>query len=236
MSVSILEGVDVSFNKSVKVLSNINLAVRRGEVLIVIGPSGVGKTTLLKTMVGLISPSAGRVQRDVNLTLGMVFQKNALFDSLTVFENLAFSLRETSTLNELEVKERVENILKEVELSHVLNLFPGEISGGMQKRLAIARTLVLNPLFILYDDPTAGLDPVTGKVILEVILRSKNKFNSTVVIVTNDMKWAFRVGTQIALLMEGRLINLGSPKEAKEYPDSRVQKFLRGEGDFLDVS
>jgi len=230
MSVIILEGVNVSFNKS-ELLRNINLAVRRDETLVVLGSSGVGKSVFLKVLAGLIIPNSGRVGIDPAMRLGMVFQKNALFDSISVGENLAFPLREASSLNEREIQERVTEALRDVELGHARDLFPNEISGGMQKRLGIARALILRPEIILYDDPTAGLDPITSKIIIDLILRLKKEFGTTVVAVTNDMNRAYQMGDRLAILLDGELIVMGTPEETKGFADVRVQKFIRGEED-----
>ncbi len=228
MSVIILEGVNVSFNKNEPVLSNINLAVRRGEALVILGSSGAGKSVFLKTLAGLVVPSSGRVQIEPSCRLGMVFQKNALFDSLSVSENLAFPLRESSSLNENEIQDRVHDALKEVELDQAKDRLPHEISGGMQKRLGIARALILRPEIILYDDPTAGLDPITSKIIVELILRLKKEFKTTIVAVTNDMNRAYQMGDRISMIMEGSLVVMGTPEETRNFPDIRVQNFIQG--------
>jgi phospholipid/cholesterol/gamma-HCH transport system ATP-binding protein len=230
MSVIVLEGVNVSFNKNEPLLSNVNLAVRRGETLVILGSSGAGKSVFLKTVAGLILPNSGRVQIEPGLNLGMVFQKNALFDSLSVGENLAFPLRESSSLNEKEIQDRVLEGLKNVELGHAKDLLPHEMSGGMQKRLGIARALVLRPEIILYDDPTAGLDPITSKIIIELILRLKKEFGTTVIAVTNDMNRAYQMGDRISMIINGSLVVMGSPEETKNFSDARVQNFIRGEG------
>lgn len=224
------------------VLKDISLEVSRGEKLVLMGPSGHGKTTLLKTMSGLITPRNGKVfingqdwstlgdkERFETLKkLGMLFQKNALFDSLTCGENIAFPLRETTDLSEEEIQTKVDVFLEAVGISHAKPLFPDEISGGMQKRLGIARALALNPEIIFYDDPTAGLDPITSRKIIELILNLQKKNNSTVVAITNDIHRAFQLADRLALVVNQELVITGSPEQTRTHPDPRVQQFIRG--------
>lgn len=225
-----------------RVLRDISLEVPRGEKLVLMGPSGHGKTTLLKTMSGLITPRNGKVfingydwstlsdkERFETLKkLGMLFQKNALFDSLTCGENIAFPLRETTDLSEEEIQTKVDVFLEAVGISHAKPLFPDEISGGMQKRLGIARALALNPEIIFYDDPTAGLDPITSRKIIELILNLQKKNNSTVVAITNDIHRAFQLADRLALVVNQELVITGNPEQTRAHPDPRVQQFIRG--------
>lgn len=224
------------------VLVGVNLQIRSGECLVLVGPSGEGKTVLLKLLAGLINPQAGEVlikslnwktlrgtQRlDVLKDVGMLFQKNALFDSLTCGENIAFPLRETTDLAESAIQEKVEHFLEAVGLSHARLLYPDEISGGMQKRLGIARALALRPGIIFYDDPTAGLDPITSRKIIELILRLRTENKSTVVAITNDMNRAYQMADRIAMVVGGQVLVTGSPQETKAHPDPRVQQFIHG--------
>ncbi len=183
MAIIQLKNVTVMFSEQGQdhiVLENINLDIQKGECLVLVGPSGQGKTTLLKVLATLITPQNGDVlfEQKKILTLskknqtmalkkmGMLFQKNALFDSVTCGENIAFPLRETTALSEDEIQKKVDHFLEAVGISHAKNLFPDEISGGMQKRLGIARALALDPEIIFYDDPTAGLDPITSRKIV----------------------------------------------------------------------
>jgi phospholipid/cholesterol/gamma-HCH transport system ATP-binding protein len=198
-----LENVCISFAGE-PLLRGVNLSIAVGEVLVLIGPSGAGKSTLMKVMSGLIPPTSGSVrvqgkelhalrreERDLVMRqMGMLFQKNALFDSLTVFDNVAFPLREVTCLNETEVAETVHYYLESVGLSSSKDLFPDEISGGMQKRLGIARALALRPKLVFYDDPTAGLDPITSRRIVQLILSLQKTDGATVVAITNDMNRA----------------------------------------------
>lgn len=206
------------------------------------GPSGQGKTTLLKTMAGLITPRNGKVfirghdwatlganeRFEVLNKLGMLFQKNALFDSLTCGENIAFPLRETTELSEAEIMAKVDTYLEAVGLSHAKNLYPDEISGGMQKRLGIARALALSPEVVFYDDPTAGLDPITARKIIDLILDLQRKNKSTVVAITNDVNRAYQLADRIALVANQRVVLTGSPEETKRHPDPGVQQFIKG--------
>jgi phospholipid/cholesterol/gamma-HCH transport system ATP-binding protein len=160
--------------------------------------------------------------------MGMLFQKNALFDSLTVEENIAFPLREGSRASEAEIRETVGYFLEAVGIAHARALFPDEISGGMQKRLGIARALALKPEIVLYDDPTAGLDPVTSRKIAALIGELRAQSRSTIVAVTNDMARAYQLGDRVAMAVHGELVVTGTRAETEACPDPRVQQFIRG--------
>ena len=241
MNMISLQDITIAF-ESQEVLKNISVDVRSGEALVLVGPSGQGKTTLLKTMSGLITPRNGKIfiEQQEWLTLsnkqklpllkkmGILFQKNALFDSLTCSENIAFPLRETTTLSDWEIQKKAEYFLDAVGIPHARDLFPDEISGGMQKRLGIARALALDPQIIFYDDPTAGLDPITSKRIIELIIDLKKKNNSTVVAITNDMNRAYQLADRIAMVVDKSLLITGTPEQTKNHKDPRVHQFIRG--------
>ncbi len=227
------------------ILKEINVHILSGESFVIVGPSGLGKTLLLKMIAGLLSPSSGEIhiggenlltsrgkkREKIIRKMGMLFQKNALFDSLTVSENLAFAMREVGDMNSQEIDFAIQKYLTDVGLIDSRELFPDEISGGMQKRLGIARALVLLPKILLFDDPTAGLDPITSRKIIDLILRVKRENSSTIVAITNDMHRAFQMADRIGLVVDQSLIVTGSVGETKAHQDPRVQQFIHG---FLD--
>lgn len=241
MSKISLKNVSVSFAEQLA-LKDIELEILAGDSLAVIGPSGHGKTTLLKTLAGLITPCKGEVlfeQRNVATLsnkergeflkkVGMLFQKNALFDSLTCLNNIVFPLRESLQLSPTEVHHRAQDYLLAVGLENVEELFPDELSGGMQKRLGIARALALEPQIVFYDDPTAGLDPITSKKIINLILDLKRKKGSTIITITNDMNRAYQIADKICMLYHGQIIFLGTPQEIQKETDPRVKQFIQG--------
>ena len=236
-----LAGVQVSF-EDLNVLRSVDVSLKEGDSLVLIGPSGSGKSVLLKTMAGLIAPASGSVKvagHDLSTLrggertallrrMGMLFQKNALFDSLTVAENVAFPMRETTEKSDKEIREIVEHYLDAVDIIHAKDLFPDEISGGMQKRLGIARSLALSPEIIFYDDPTAGLDPITSRRIIQLILKLKHELNSTIVTITNEMSRAYQLAGSIAMVVDTELIHTGSKEQTESYNDERVQQFIQG--------
>lgn len=237
-----LKKVSVCFDDQ-NVLQNAALAIHPGEAFGLIGPSGQGKTLILKLIAGLVEPTSGDVliegktwqQRAENekqallKKMGMLFQKNALFDSLTCLENIGFALRENTQKTENEIIAIGEHYLEAVGISHARNLYPDEISGGMQKRLGIARALALDPKIILYDDPTAGLDPITSRKIIELIANLKEKNKSTIVVVSNDMNRTYQIADQIGMVYDTSLILTGSVEETKKNTHPAVQQFIKGE-------
>ena len=236
-----LHDVSISFDAQ-PILKSVNLTMEKGDSLVVIGPSGSGKSVLLKVMAGLIRPTKGRVtiegtelltlrgaeKKRLLQRMGMLFQKNALFDSLSVFENVAFPLRESTEKSESEIKERVEHFLEAVGILHAKDLFPDEISGGMQKRLGIARSLALSPEIIFYDDPTAGLDPITSRKIIQLILQLKEEHGSTIITVTNEMNRAYQLAGDIGMVVDQEFIRMGGREATESFRDPRVQQFIKG--------
>ncbi|MCS6837733.1 MAG: ATP-binding cassette domain-containing protein [Bdellovibrionaceae bacterium] len=226
------------------IFQNINLSLYPNERVVMMGPSGHGKTTLLKILAGLLRPTLGTVshfdhghfydlpaqnQRQIQRQIGLLFQKNALFDSLTALENITFALEESGEcLSPEEAKSRAAHELDLVGLAHAGHLLPANMSGGMQKRLGIARAQALKPKILFYDDPTAGLDPITSRHIVDLIIRLQQERASTVLIVTNDLHRAWQVGQRVLFLYRGSLLELGSPEDALNNPDPVVRQFLSG--------
>ena len=236
-----LENITVAFgNKTV--LNDISLQMSKGEIMVIIGPSGSGKSTLLRLIIGLLKPTSGKVwvfDRDVTAMgedelnvlrqhMGMVFQYSALFDSMTVGENVAFGLRQHTTLAENEILSIVRRKLRMVGLWGQENTMPSELSGGMKKRVSLARAIALNPDIVLYDEPTAGLDPVKSSTIDRLIRSTRRIIGATSVVVTHDMNSAFSVADRIAMIYEGRIIEMGTVDEFKQSSNPKVQQFIHG--------
>lgn len=213
--------------KGTPLFRNLSLSILAGESLALMGPSGSGKSTLLRLIAGLDAPTRGTVTVETK-NVGMLFQKNALFDSMSVVENLLFPLKENKGLVGRPARVRAEDALEAVGLSAARDLYPDEISGGMQKRLGIARALIVEPELILYDEPTAGLDPVTSRTIAQLILDLKKQSGSTVVTVTNDVQRALQLGSRICMLALGRWIEGGSPDQVRASRDPSIRQFTRG--------
>ncbi len=224
------------------VLNGLSLTVGDGETLVIIGYSGTGKSVALKHIVGLLHPDAGDVivdgravstlDRDgltaLRQGIGYVFQFAALFDSMTVAENLALGLRRRRDLSDEEIEDRVREALALVDLTGTEEQLPAELSGGMRKRVGIARAIALRPRYILYDEPTTGLDPVTAAVIDRLMVRTREHLNVTGVVVTHDMRSAYTVGDRIAMLYEGRIRQVGTVAEIQETEDPVVRQFIEG--------
>jgi len=231
-----------------KVLNGFTLQVNEGETTVIIGFSGSGKSVAIKHIVGLLEPDAGTVfvdgqevptlaRRDLYLLrskIGYVFQFAALFDSLTIGENVAMGLRKQSDLRAAEIEQRVDEALRLVDLPNVQERFPAELSGGMRKRVGIARAIALRPKYILYDEPTTGLDPVTSAVIDQLMIRMRDALGVTSIVITHDMRSAYTVGTRIAMLYEGRVRQVGSVEEIQHTTDPVVRQFIEGRAT-LDV-
>ena len=227
-----------------KVLRGVDLAVGRGETVVVLGGSGSGKSVLLRHAVGLFRPDAGEVYVDgveiskldeedlleTRKKVGMLFQSGALFDSMTVRENVSFALDEHTDWNDERISARVDEVLQLVELAGVLDLMPSDLSGGMRKRVALARAIALAPAAILYDEPTTGLDPITANTINRLIRSLQKRLGVTSIVVTHDIHSAFTVGDHIAFLHEGRILFHGTAAEAKTAPEPLLLNFLQGGG------
>jgi phospholipid/cholesterol/gamma-HCH transport system ATP-binding protein len=227
-----------------RVLRGVNLDVLRGETVVVLGGSGSGKSVLLRHAVGLVRPDAGQViVEDVEISkldedelqetrkkVGMLFQSGALFDSMTVGENVSFSLLEHTDWDPAKVADRVLEVLRLVELDGVLELMPSDLSGGMRKRVALARAIALAPAAILYDEPTTGLDPITSNTINHLIRSLQKRLGVTSVVVTHDIHSAFTVGDRIAFLHEGRILFHGTTAEARTAREPLLKNFLEGGG------
>lgn len=241
-----LEGVRKSFGPKV-VLDGVSLEVRDGETLAVIGASGTGKSVLLKTIVGLLVPDAGTVEVDGRVVaslsrealyalrrdVGYVFQFAALFDSMSVADNVAMGLRRIPELDEAEISRRVESSLALVEMEGYGSHMPGELSGGQRKRVGLARAIATRPRYLLYDEPTTGLDPVTTAVIDSLILKMANELRVTSMVVTHDMKSAYHVADRIAMLFRGRIRAVGTPEEIQRAGDPVVRGFIEGRPDLV---
>ena len=237
----ILEGLSKSFN-GVKVLDNLNIEFGDKQITVVIGRSGGGKSVMLKHIIGLMKPDSGKVLiggidinalkkkelNEIRKKFGMVFQDGALLDSLTVFENTAFPLRRHLKLSEKEIKDRVFSVLEDVGLKGQDKKMPSEISGGMRKRVGVARALILNPEIMLFDEPTTGLDSVMSDVINNLIISMHNKFKFTGIIISHDISGAFKTGDIIAMLYDGRIIESGTPEEFKNSANPVVKQFITG--------
>jgi phospholipid/cholesterol/gamma-HCH transport system ATP-binding protein len=209
------------------VFRGLELAVREGESVALVGPSGSGKSVLLKVIAGLIAADEGGA-RVASPDVGMLFQKNALFDSFTVEENLLFPLKERRGIVGAEAKQLAARFLHAVGLAGNERLFPDEISGGMQKRLGIARALIVEPQVILYDEPTAGLDPITSKKIADLIRELRAQRGSTLLTVTNDMQRAYQIGDRVCLLAQGALVDGGTPEQVQGSRDPAIRQFIYG--------
>ena len=224
------------------VLADVSLRVETGESVVIIGRSGGGKSVLLKHLVGLLSPDDGEVLIDgedlcalnerellrVRRKFGMLFQGAALFDSLTVAENVSFALRREGKLTAGEIQRKVAQVLEMVELSGTEEKKPSELSGGMRKRVGLARAIIYQPQIVLYDEPTTGLDPVVSDSIDQLILRVRDTLKVTTVVVTHDMRSAGRLGQRILMLHEGRIYVAGRPDEVFQSTDPVVHRFVNG--------
>jgi phospholipid/cholesterol/gamma-HCH transport system ATP-binding protein len=226
-----------------RVLAGFSLTVNDGETMVIIGYSGTGKSVAIKHVVGLLEPDAGQVAvdgevvsalgRDALMALrsriGFVFQFAALFDSMTIFDNVAFGLRRHRTLSEPEIRDRVAHALGLVDLTGTEERMPAELSGGMRKRVGLARAIAIQPKYMLYDEPTTGLDPVTSAVIDRLMVKTREALGVTSIVITHDMRSAYTVGDRIAMLYQGRIRQVGTVDEIRQSADPVVRGFIEGD-------
>jgi len=225
-----------------QVLKDLDLDISTGRNTVIMGPSGTGKSVLLKHIIGLMTPDSGTIEVDgrvvtglgergwneVRMRFGMLFQGSALFDSLTVGENIALPLREHTDLTEAEIRDRVAERLEWVGLRGVEDMKPASLSGGMRKRVGLARAIAMDPAYILYDEPTTGLDPIMSDVINRLVRGLQERIGATSIIVTHDMASAWQLGDRLALLHGGKVVFTGTPEEARTTGNELVRQFVEG--------
>lgn len=242
-----MENVHKAYGSN-EVLTGFDLEVPDGEIVSVIGGSGSGKSTALKTIIGLVAPDEGTITVDgdevgsleleelyeLRRKVGYVFQFAALFDSMTIGENVAMGLTRMRTLSPSEIEERVAASLERVGLAGSEERLPDELSGGMKKRAGVARAIALEPRYLLYDEPTTGLDPITVTMIDRIILQMRDELGVTSLVITHDMQSAYRISDRIAMLHKGRVRAMGTPEEIQESEDPVVRGFIEGEPELLE--
>jgi len=225
-----------------EVLKGLSIDVYRGESVVIVGGSGTGKSVMLKHIIGLMQPDSGHVYveghdlccmksyelNQIRKRFGMAFQEGALFDSMSVFENIAFPLRRHTKMTETEIQTRVEECLDQVHLIGVESKRPSELSGGMRRRVGFARAISLKPEILLFDEPTTGLDPVISDVIAELIREMDETLHTTTVSITHDMTVAFKIADRVAMLHRGHIIEQGTPEEFQASPNPIVRQFIEG--------
>jgi phospholipid/cholesterol/gamma-HCH transport system ATP-binding protein len=237
-----LHGVRIAFDRH-EVLRGIDLTVTEGEIVTIMGGSGSGKSVLLRLLAGLIKPDQGEIRLDATdivplsedemlsfrQRMGVVFQQAALFDSMTVADNIAYPLREHAALAAAAMQERVAELLDVVGLPGIQAKYPAELSGGMRKRVGIARALALRPALVLYDEPTSGLDPGNAKMISQLIVQVAHAFKTTSIVVSHDLYWSLHISSRVAIIYQGRIIAAGTPAEVQASAIPEVQAFLAGD-------
>ncbi len=237
-------GLHKSFDTN-HVLKGVNLEVRKGESMVVIGGSGVGKSVLIKCIIGLMRPDSGSIRVDgqeiaslnekslneVRKKFGMLFQAGALFDSLPVWENVGFGLKQHTSLSDNEIKSIAVEKLRTLGLRDVEDLMPSELSGGMRKRVSLARAIAMEPEILLYDEPTTGLDPIMADAINDLIVQMRKTLRVTSIAITHDMVSAYKIADRIAMLYEGRIVEVGTPEQIRESSNAVVQQFTQGKAE-----
>jgi len=235
----ILQNLHKAFGPQ-KVLQGVDLEIPLGQITVIIGGSGTGKSVLLKHLVGLLKPDSGKILLDgidvnelegeslktVRKRFGFLFQDAALFDSMDVFENIAFPLREHTKHDDKKIAEIVKNKLAQVKLKNVEHKYPSELSGGMRKRVGLARATALDPEIVLYDEPTTGLDPVTTRAIDDMIVETQQELNATSIVISHDIPSTLRIANIIAMLHDGKIVAKGTPKEILDSSNPIVKSFL----------
>jgi len=226
---------------SQEVLKGVNLTIQTGSINVILGRSGAGKSVLIKHIIGLLKPDSGEIYiDDVEITklsdremdavrerFSMLFQEGALFDSITVWENVAFPLKERLNLSRSETEKRVAKVIKEVELTGMEHKIPAELSGGMKKRVALARALVTDPKIVLFDEPTAGLDPITENSIRDLIMRIHKNQKNTYVMISHNIDFTMNIADKIALLYDGRIIAEGTPEEIFSSDNAAIANYMK---------
>ena len=239
----LVENLEKRFGETV-VLSGVNLRIEKSEVAVIIGGSGAGKTTLLRVLIGLERPTSGKVvvagidiaalsERELNQArrkFGMVFQYSALLDSMNVFDNVAFPLREHTRLSAKEVRDKVLDKLKALGLEGTHTRFPSQLSGGMRKRVGLARALMLEPEVIMYDEPTSGLDPISARMVDDMVLETRDRFGVTSIVISHDMAGALHIADRIFVLSKGKMAASGTPRELASGDNQVVREFLTSSG------
>ena len=225
-----------------RVLDGVNLEIERGKITVIIGRSGEGKSVLIKHIIGLLRPDEGQIFlegqeitamrekefNEVRKRFGMLFQGAALFDSMTVGQNVGFPLKEHTDLNDEDIMKVVGEKLRRVGLTGVENLMPAELSGGMKKRVGLARAIVMDPEIVLFDEPTAGLDPIMSDSIADLVLDTQRSLKTTYILITHDIPFTYKIADKIAMLHEGRIVQEGTVEEMKRNPDPIIRQFLEG--------
>ena len=234
-----IKGLSKRFDQQL-VLDNINLEIKKGELLVILGESGSGKSVLLQHLMGLLKPDQGSIAIDgqditkmkewqllkMRKSIGYLFQEGALYDFMTVFENVAFPLVEHTRLKRKDIKDKVKRVLKTVGLEDAGNKFPSELSGGMKKRAALARAIVLDSKILFCDEPTSGLDPIKSRSISFLIKKISSELHCTTVVTSHDFRNSFRIADQVILIKEGKVVGSGTPRVLQDSQDAFIQEFL----------